>query len=254
MTNFDSLHRLVDASPLWLLGMVIGVGFAAIYLSYAWLSLLATRRVLPALGIGALLEKRALADGQIRKEIAASISSIAVFAAYGVLTVFAERRGFIAIVWQPTLSVVLLNLAILTLWNELHFYACHRALHTPWLYRKVHAVHHRSIVPTPFSTFSFHWFEAILLASVMIVLLLVWPLDIVTIIVFPGISLIGNSIGHMNYAVFPNKTHGELLAACQRHTTHHTRWSGNYGFYLPWLDHWLGTRVPGKRAARHADE
>ena len=76
VTNFDPLHRLVDLSPLWLLGMVIGVGFAAIYLSYAWLSLLATRRVLPSLGIGALIEKRPLAHGQVRKEVAASLSSI----------------------------------------------------------------------------------------------------------------------------------------------------------------------------------
>ena len=238
----------------WLIGLIIGVGFTAIYLSYAWLSLLVTRRVLPSLGIGALIEKRPLAAGQIRSEVVASISSIAIFSAYGVLTIFAERSAIISIDWQPSLSVVFVNLLILTLWNELHFYTCHRSLHTRWLYQKVHCVHHRSIVPTPFSTFSFHWFEASLLSSVMILLLLVWPLDIVIIIVFPGISLIGNSIGHMNYAVFPHKAHAELLAACQRHTAHHTRWSGNYGFYLPWLDRWFSTRVPRKRLSGHADD
>ena len=88
----------------------------------------------------------------------------------------------------------------------------------------------------------------------MILLLLVWPLDIVSIIVFPGISLFANSIGHMNYAVFPDKAHGDLFAACQRHTDHHTRWSGNFGFYLPWLDRWLGTRVPRKRPPAHDKE
>ena len=250
MNSIESLHRLVDATQLWLIGVFIGVAFAAIYLAYAWISLLVTRRVLPGLGIGALIEKRPLGAGQVRAEIVGSLVSIAIFAVYGVITALAERRGVIAINWDPTLLTICLNLVLLTLWNEVHFYACHRVLHTRWLYRKVHAVHHRSMVPTPFSTFSFHWFEATLLSSVMILALLVWPLDIVTIVIFPGISLIGNSIGHMNYAVFPDKNEAELLAACQRHTAHHTRWSGNYGFYLPWLDRWLGTRVPGKLSSK----
>ena len=76
-----------------------------------------------------------------------------------------------------------------------------------------------------------------------------WRLDIVSIIVFPLVSLVANSIGHMNYAVFPHKSTGDLLAACQRHTAHHTRWAGNYGFYLPWLDRWLSTRLPRRADA-----
>jgi sterol desaturase/sphingolipid hydroxylase (fatty acid hydroxylase superfamily) len=246
----DELHALVDRSPLWAIGAVIGIGFTAIYLGYAGLSLVVTRRLLPHLGIGALIESRALNDGQIRSEILNSLVSIAIFAGYGMLTVLAERRGVVDINWDPGGLTVLFNLALLTLWNEVHFYACHRTLHTRWLYRKVHAVHHRSVVPTPFTTFSFHWVEATMLSSVMILLLLVWPLDIYTVMLFPGVSLFINSIGHMNYAVFPDKDHGELLAACQLHTAHHTRWSGNYAFYLPWLDRWLGTRLPLRRTGK----
>jgi lathosterol oxidase len=251
LNHIDRFHHLIDSTQVWLIGVFIGVAFAAIYLAYAWISLLATRHVLPGLGIGALIEKRPLAPGQVRLEIVGSLVSIAIFAVYGVISVLAERRGVITINWHPAPFTILVNLVLLTLWNEVHFYACHRFLHTRWLYRKVHAVHHRSIVPTPFSTFSFHWFEATLLSSVMILALLVWPLDIITIVIFPGISLIGNSIGHMNYAVFLDKSESELLAACQRHTAHHTRWSGNYGFYLPWLDQWLSTRVPGKRSSKN---
>lgn len=248
--DFDSFHRFVDASPLLWIGVAVVAGFTALYLSYAGLALFATRRLLPMLGIGALIESRALGKGQVGSEIGRSLSSIAIFAAYGVLTLLAERQGVISIDWRPGLMEVLLNVCILGLWNEVHFYGCHRVLHTRWLYRNVHVVHHRSVVPTPFSTFSFHWFEATLLSSVMIILLLVWRLDIVTVVVFPAISLIANSIGHMNYAVFPKNTSGELLAACHRHTAHHTRWAGNYGFYLPWLDRWLGTRITGAPATR----
>lgn len=249
MDTFDisELHRLLDSTSLYLIAAFVTLGFMGIYFSYAGLSLWLTRRVLPKLGIGALIESRALAKGQLGSEIVHSVASIIIFALYGVLTVWLERVAVVAIDWQPTLPVVVGNLCLLVVWNEIHFYVCHRTLHTPWLYRKVHAIHHRSIVPTPFSTFSFHWFEATLLSSVMILLLLVWPLDIISIIVFPGISLIANSIGHMNYAVFPNKSHDDFFAACQRHTAHHTRWTGNYGFYLPWIDRFLNTRVKDSR-------
>lgn len=247
MITPEAFHALVDRTPLWTIGALVGAGFTLVYLGYAGISLLATRRVLPRLRIGALIEDRPLRDGQVRDEIGHSLVSIGIFAGYAVLTVWAERRGLVTIDWSPGGSTVALNLVLLTLWNEVHFYACHRLLHTRWLYRRVHAVHHRSVVPTPFTTFSFHWVEATALSSVMILLLLVWPLDIVTVITFPLVSLVANSIGHMNYAVFPDKDPGELLAACQRHTAHHTRWNGNYGFYLPWLDRWLGTTL---RAAR----
>ncbi|MEM7255636.1 MAG: sterol desaturase family protein [Pseudomonadota bacterium] len=248
--DFEWLHRLMDGSSLVLIGASIGLAFTGIYLSYAGLSLLMTRRVLPHFGIGALIESRPLAPHQIRHEIARSLVSIGVFAIYGVVTVWAERWGGVTIDWSPSWTTIVVNLALLTLWNEVHFYICHRLLHTRWLYHRVHYVHHRSIVPTPFSTFSFHWFEATMLSSVMILLLLVWPLDIVTVAVFPMVSLVANSIGHMNYAVFPDKSLEDFFAACQRHTAHHTRWVGNYGFYFPWIDRLLGTRVAAKESSR----
>lgn len=244
--DLSPLRDLVDASPLWAIGLAVGFGFLAIYLGLAGLSCWLTRRVLPARGIGQLIDGRALAPGQIVGEIRRSLVSIAIFAAYGVVTVAAERAGWVTFIWDPTPLRMVSDLVLLFLWNEVHFWCCHRLLHVPWLYRRVHVVHHRSVVPTPFTTYSFHWIEATLLSSVMLLLLLVWPLDIVAIIVFPLISLVANSIGHMNYAVFPDKGHDDLLAACQRHTAHHTRVTGNYGFYLPWIDRILGTRIRRK--------
>ena len=36
-------------------------------------------------------------------------------------------------------------------WGDFHFYWTHRMLHTKWLYRNVHKVHHESFNPDPFS-------------------------------------------------------------------------------------------------------
>ena len=243
MDSFQWFKDLVDDTTLAAIWLAVWMSFTTIYVAYAGASLLLTRRILPRAGIGTLIVRRPLAPGQVQFEVVNSLCSIAVFAVYGVVTIYLNRIGFIRIDWNPSILTVIINLVLLTFWNEVHFYLCHRLLHIRWLYRKVHSVHHRSIVPTPFTTFSFHWFEAVLLSSVMLWLLLVWPLDIFTIMAFPLLSLVANSIGHMNYAVFPHKTTSELFAACQRHTAHHTKWAGNYGFYLPWLDRWLGTRL-----------
>ena len=37
------------------------------------------------------------------------------------------------------------------LWGDFHFYWSHRMLHTKWLYKTVHKVHHESYNPDPFS-------------------------------------------------------------------------------------------------------
>ena len=40
---------------------------------------------------------------------------------------------------------------VIYLWADLHFYWTHRMLHTKWLYKNVHKVHHESYNPDPFS-------------------------------------------------------------------------------------------------------
>lgn len=245
MIDLGWLRDLVHAQPGWVVFLAVSLAFAAIYFGSAGLTWWLTRSVLPARGIGRIIDRRPLREGQIADEVRRSLVSILVFAGYGVLTVAADRAGVVAIRWQESLGAFTLDLLLLTVWNEVHFYACHRLLHTRWLYRHVHVAHHRSVVATPFSTYSFHWFEATLLSSVMILLLLVYPLGIGTVVLFPLISLALNSIGHMNYAILPERSVNMLLAGCRRHALHHARNVGNFGFYLPWLDRVLGTRVPG---------
>ena len=45
--------------------------------------------------------------------------------------------------------------------QSFHFYWLHRALHVPWLYKRVHSVHHRSVSVAPWSGFSMHPIEHI---------------------------------------------------------------------------------------------
>lgn len=53
--------------------------------------------------------------------------------------------------WAPPSTWALSALALL-FWGDTHFYFTHRLLHdVPWLYAKVHKVHHESRNPDPFS-------------------------------------------------------------------------------------------------------
>ncbi len=235
------LRELAHHAPLGLVFLSFFLAFIAMYVGFAGGTLLVTRRILPRLSIGEVIDRRPLLPGQVRTEVLRSLVSIAVFASYGVATVAAERSGLVVIRWQETALSFLGDLLLLFLWNEVHFYLIHRLLHTRWLMRHVHTVHHRSVVPTPFSTYSFHWVEAVLLSSVMLLWLMVLPLGIGAVLCFPLLSLALNCIGHMNYAVFPGARLIDLMAGCRRHTWHHTH-GGNYGFYLPWLDALFGTR------------
>lgn len=202
-------------------------------------------------GAGAWLARRgrplgAPVPGQVRREVAASLRSVAIFGAYGVLTVWLHRTGVVPLVWRPRWALVPVQLAGFLLFNELHFYGLHRALHTPWLYRAVHRHHHRSVHPTVWSTFSFHPLEAVALGSVTTCATLLFRLDAVVLLLFPAASLAANVLGHLGHDLAPGRPASHPLAVSRRHAAHHARGGGNFGFLSPTLDRVLGTALPDR--------
>jgi len=53
---------------------------------------------------------------------------------------------------HPVYFVVLMLLV--PIWTEIHFYAVHRLIHWPPLYKAVHSLHHRNTNPAPWSGLS----------------------------------------------------------------------------------------------------
>jgi Delta7-sterol 5-desaturase len=221
-------------------------GFVLLYFGSAVIAWFLTRKLLPSIGIGAVVDRRPLRDGQIGREIRRSLFSILVFGVYGLVTLVAWRSGIVRVDFEPSWIKLAGGVAFLLVWNEVHFYCIHRMLHTPWLYRHAHRIHHESLVPTPFSTYSFHWLEAVLLGSVMILPMLFYTFSAGALLALPLISIVLNCVGHCNYNVFAN--HPSIYSASLNHSAHHQRVAGNYGFYLPFLDRWAKTTV--RKAAR----
>lgn len=104
---------------------------------------------------------------QLKHEILHSLYSVLIFALYGLLIIVLIRKGILDVHFKLD-YFIFIDLVILIIWNEIHFYLCHRIMHTQLLIR-LHAVHHKSKVVTPFSTYSFHPIESVLNGTVLII-------------------------------------------------------------------------------------
>ncbi len=215
--------------------------FAAIYLA-AGLVASGVRVALLRRGRGRLLDPRPLPAGQVARERRQSAVSIVIFGV-GLLLPWAMLvHGWASVhSSNPPLRVVLELLALLV-WNDIHFYTVHRVLHRPKLLRAVHAAHHRSVVTTPWSTYAFHPVEALLLGSVLLPPMLLWPFTPLALALLPVLSLTYNAIGHSNFSALPRRW--RWLSNAQDHHLHHACHRGNYGFLFTFMDKCFGTQLP----------
>lgn len=140
------------------------------------------------------------------------------------------------------------SLVLLFLIHDAYFYWMHRILHHPYLFRKVHAVHHYSINPTPFAAFSFHPIEAVTEMLFLFPVLVAIPIHIEVLISFLVFSHFFNVIGHLGYELFPKGTWdawwGSWITTSTHHNLHHQYFTGNYGLYLKMWDKVCGTLHP----------
>jgi len=193
-------------------------------------------------GIGRPLDIRPLKPDQLHREWRQSFHSILIFG-IGMLVPW----GFLQLGWaqlSPTASAgrIAVEIFALLIWNDVHFWINHRLLHTRRLVR-YHGDHHRSVVTTPWSTYSFHPIEALMLGNIILLPMLVHDFYFWSLASVPVLSLILNLIGHSNYDFFPSVSDTHPLAASRRHHLHHARPAGNYGFALAFMDQLMRTRV-----------
>ncbi len=221
--------------------------FSSIYLVFGALNWTITRHLLPALGIGRILDPRPVTREQLHREFLQSGCSILIFGLgmvfpWGLLQLGWARLDPNPSGWQITLEIV-----ALAVWNDIHFWINHRLLHTRALLR-FHGPHHRSVVSTPFSTYSFHPVEALMLGNVILLPMLVHDFSFWALASVPVFSLFFNNIGHANYDFFTGVSYSHWFAASRRHHLHHAAHGGNYGFQFTFMDRLFRTRLPANAA------
>lgn len=245
---------LIHPLAAWALGLsmpalfatVVGI-FLALYVGFALVGVGIRGQLLPSMGRGHPLYPEGPRPGQLRAEVRRSLVTVGVFGLLGLFSLWAAKQGIITVRFSASWPQIALDWVLVFLWNELHFYTSHRSLHAPWLMKSVHRVHHLSRVPTPWSTYSFHWFEALLLGSVMFCAMLLRDFHFSALLFLPVLSIAVNVIGHLNYEPFPGSSPHGIRSMARRHGLHHEKYTTHYGFLTPWLDDFFGTGMPKKK-------
>ena len=234
------------------LGQALGY-FAVVALVFLitrrWLaSWLARRRI--------VTRGRRFDTAQLVHEVRHSLVVLAIGTAQMLIIHELQTRGLLSLrddlgAWGlPGAAAMLIGLIV---FNDLWFYAIHRLLHTRWLYKRVHSVHHRSVDVNPFSSYSFHAIEALLITGWLVPAALFVPLPVAVLMAAQGIGLLNNVMAHLGHELLPSWwTRAPLLRwtnTATFHSLHHERFQGNYGLFTRIWDRLLGTELDGYELA-----
>jgi sterol desaturase/sphingolipid hydroxylase (fatty acid hydroxylase superfamily) len=106
-------------------------------------------------------------------------------------------------------------------------------------------VHHKSVNPTPFSSFSMDWTEMLLEFGIFPLLILIVPLHPLAFSIFTFIAFMFNIMGHLGYEIIPakvvNSKIGQLINSSTKHNQHHEKFHFNYGYYFTFWDRIMKT-------------
>lgn len=217
-------HEIVLYGAIYFLSIYLA--FACFAWTIAWL-------------VNRPIETKKIKPTQIRTELLDSLRSILIFG-IGIIIPWLMVKLNIAS-FPNTISVVsiLTEMLILIVWNDLHFYAIHRLLHSR--FKKLHSAHHLSVTATPFTAYSMSIWEAMLLGSVMPIAMLFYDFSILSLAFLPIWSIAINTMAHSNCEISPNVSEYSLLGVIRHHQNHHSKYHGNYSFFFTNLDSWFNT-------------
>jgi len=146
-------------------------------------------------------------------------------------------------IWWIPLSI----LAALVI-HDTYFYWMHRIVHHPKLYKTVHLLHHKSVNPSPWASYSFHFFEAITEALIVPFMMCLIPMHPIALVSFGLLAFAINVYGHLGFEIMPrwfrDSVFFDLINTSVYHNLHHEKFRGNYGLYFRVWDRLMGTEHP----------
>ena len=96
-----------------------------------------------------------------------------------------------------------LSIFLMLVIDDTYFYWTHRLLHHPLLYRRVHKVHHYSVDPNPFTTYSFHPVEAAILFFGYRLTPSIIPVHSIAVNLWLLLTLLNAVVVHLGYEIYP---------------------------------------------------
>ncbi|MBV8465896.1 MAG: sterol desaturase family protein [Burkholderiales bacterium] len=222
------------SSP-WPIAIVIATAVhLTIYLVGAGTGTLLTTKLWPRFNIGRTLDPTPPRAGQLREEFRAGLVTCLIF---GIVTLL--YRPLCHGVWPGSWGQGLFQLLAFSVFNNLYTYSTHRLLHSRALIR-YHRVHHRSVRLTPWSGYSVHPVEALIIGATLPVFMLFVPIGIGAAFFLHDLGMLYTTCIHCNYELMPSwpARHWlkRLIDDPAFHRVHHTQGNVNYGFPSRVLD------------------
>ncbi len=180
------------------------------------------------------------------------VSAVPVWTAFEAMTLWAQANGFFPVVdWAAHPVYCLALLLCIPVWREAHFYAIHRLIHWPPLYRSVHRLHHTNVNPGPWSGLAMHPVEHVLYFSGVMLHWIV-PSSPLHVIFHLQHLAFSPSQGHNGFDKVVLKNGRAFSCEHYTHYLHHKYFEVNYGDGLVPLDKLFGTFHDGSAEAEEA--
>ena len=195
-------------------------------------------------------------DESVKKQIKSELKNsffnlmIGFFVTFTAMVLSGENINLTG-VFNRSIEIVPFVLTIITLYffNDLWFYLWHRALHTPFLFRYIHSIHHRSKAVNPFSSYSMHMIEGFLFTAWVFPVLIWIPIDLRALFIMQILGTMNNIMSHLGHEFLPVKLVKipilKNLNTATYHCMHHLYYKGNYGLLTRVWDRMFGTELAG---------
>ena len=176
-------------------------------------------------------------------------SGVFFWTAYEVLMFWALANGYVPMLtWAANPVWFVAMFLLIPVWESFYFYWIHRMIHLPYLYKRVHSLHHRNINVGPWSGMSMHPVEhAIYLGTVLIHwIVAAHPVHILYHLQYYTLTAVTTHTGFQGLLI---KDKNRLNLGTFHHQMHHRYFECNYGgLEMPW-DKWFGSFHDGTTEA-----
>jgi sterol desaturase/sphingolipid hydroxylase (fatty acid hydroxylase superfamily) len=191
--------------------------------------------------------------GQLRDNMFWSLASaVPIWTAWEVVSLWLQANAYV-----PTISFAahpigfVALMLFIPLFAEAHFYAVHRLIHWPPLYRTVHKLHHRNVNPGPWSGLSMHPVEH-LLYFFGVMLHWIVPSHPLHVIFHLQHRAFAPAVGHNGFDRVKLPSGSYIGAEHFDHYLHHKYFEVNYASGLVPFDRIFGTFHDGTAQATEA--
>jgi len=191
------------------------------------------------------------------REISFSTLSIMIFSVPPLLMLYSDtirpHTTFYEHIGDYGIPYFIIAFPLMILMHDTYFYWLHRMMHSPWLFKMFHLVHHKSTNPSPWAAYAFHPLEAIAESLIFVIFLFAIPIHSIHLTLFFVFSLLYNVYGHLGFELYPKGFNkhwlGKWINTSTCHNQHHQYFKGNYGLYFTIWDRLMGTLRPDYDAA-----